>query len=203
MKRFIIMTTALLTLIGGVYAADFPMGAETSDGQPVTLNEDNTWEYMPVLNKPSTAKKVLKSKKKFVEIWYDSNKWKETEKPLNGAAEFSMIHQSGGGYSVMIIEKIEMELDVLKTTALTNAKKVAKDARVTYDEITQINGENVLVMDIKGTIEGIKFVYHSAYWSGPEGVFQIITYTSADLFDKYFEDFEELLAGIVVKTKNK
>lgn len=186
---------ALAFLVGGLYAIELTHGH-----RKIQLNDDKTWEIIGY-EKPSNARKVVKSKKKFVEVWYDSSKWKVLKESFSEAAEFSLTHKGADeGYALFIIEGVEMTLSSLKKVALKNARNAAPDARVTYEEVININGVDVLVMDIRGTIEDIKFVYHSAYWSGPEGVFQIITYTSENIFERVFDDFDELLAGIVVKT---
>ena len=208
MKKFIsiCLLFSISTLwSASAYGKDFPIKTKTSDGTEVQLNKDGTWEFgiKDSYEKPKKSTKVLKSNKDFIQIWYNPAKWKITKEPLSPAAEFSLMHKTGEGYGIMIIESIKMSRKSLKANALKNAKKAAPDAYISLEKVTKINGVDVLIMNIRGTINKMNFVYHSAYWAGPEGVFQIITYTTNDLFVKYSEDFDNVLAGIIVKSSKK
>jgi hypothetical protein len=57
-------------------------------------------------------------------------------------------------------------------------------------------------LQIRGTIQSIPFVYLGYYYSGQEGSIQLLTYTASNLFDEYRHDFQELLDGFVVASRN-
>lgn len=198
MKKTGIFTVSLLLLAGALYSVDYPMTARAGH-RVVELNKNGTWA-LTGYEKPGDVNDFVRSELDFIELWYNNSEWTRLDESLSNAAEFSFKHVGEEGYALMIIESVDLSLKGLRDTALKNARKAAPNARITYEETININGTDVLVMDIRGTIDGIKFVYHSAYWSGSVGVFQIITYTSESIFDRVYEDFDSFLAGIVVRT---
>jgi len=186
-------------------AVEFPIKTKTSNDLDIELYKDGTWKFLikDSYQKPSTSTRVLKSKKGFIEIWYNPSKWKKTKQPASPAEEFSLIHKTGDGYAIMIIESAKMSRSKLKKQAIRNAKKVDPDAYISLEKVVKVNGKKVLIMNIRGTVEKANFVYHSAYWSGSEGVFQIITYSTSELFNEHYQDLDDILAGIIIKSKKK
>ncbi|MCB0636529.1 MAG: hypothetical protein KDC54_07910, partial [Lewinella sp.] len=57
-------------------------------------------------------------------------------------------------------------------------------------------GLNVLMLQLEGTIEGIRFNYYGYYYSNENGTVQLITYTSDNLFEDYTEEIETFLSGL-------
>jgi hypothetical protein len=53
-------------------------------------------------------------------------------------------------------------------------------------------------MVMKGTIEGIQFVYYGYYYAGKAGTIQLLTYTSQNLFAEYKSEMTELLNGLTI-----
>jgi hypothetical protein len=206
MRQIIALTIGILLLSGGVIVAQ-TIEATTPDGKTVILSPDGTWKYKEKSTststgadfvKPPEAKDVLKSSKGFVELWFDSTKWKPTASSDNPSAEFSLTHSSGDAYAMAIIERISMPISTLKGIALENAKKVAPDAKVTFEEERIVNGVKVVAMRIEGTIQGIPFTYYGYYWTGKAGSLQVITYTGQNLFNEFESDFTKLLNGVVI-----
>jgi len=97
-----------------------------------------------------------------------------------------------------IIERISMPISTLKGIALENAKKVAPDAKVAFEEERVANGVKILAMHIEGTIQGISFTYYGYYWTGKAESLQVITYTGQNLFSEFESDFTKLLNGVVI-----
>ena len=58
-----------------------------------------------------------------------------------------------------------------------------------------MNGLEVIMMKIKGTIQGIKFIYYGYYFSNSEGTYQLLTYTSQNLFSQNENEMLKLLNG--------
>ncbi len=206
MKPFIIALIGLMLIVGGAQAAG-EMEATTTDGQTVILHPDGTWSYQTEsppaagssdYNKPPQATKVLKSKKKFYELWYDPDTWSTKGGPDNPEAEFGLVHQTGDAYAMIIAERLTMPLDTLKRVALENAQSVAPDAKIVNEEKRTVNGVNVLHMQIEGTIDGIPFTYYGYYWTGKAGALQVITFTGQSLFREYQDDFVNLLNGLII-----
>jgi hypothetical protein len=205
---------SLLVVVGlGLYAvsnaADVAATAVTDSGRKVILYKDGTWKDAPAVSStvPGTVPKSSTEKasepKGLLTVWFDPKKWSKLpeSKQLSTAASLSFIHKNGEGYAMVIAERIPAPLETLKTVALDNAKKVAPDAKVVVDQKQNINGTDVTVMDIAGTIQGIPFRYHGVYWTGEKGSVQVITYTSQNIFDEYKADFDTFLGGVVLATK--
>ena len=53
------------------------------------------------------------------------------------------------------------------------------------------------MMQMNGTIQGIKFTYFGYYYSNESGSIQFITYISQNLFEQSKEQMEKFLNGIV------
>jgi len=203
-KTFVIGILLLLGMSSIVWAATIE--ATTSDGKKVILKPDGTWSYVQQpqatptsdrFEKPAAATEVLRSKKGFCEIWYDPKKWKPVP-ASNPAAEFELIHDSQEANAMVITERIAMPLSALKKVALTNARKVAPDVAIEWEQERTVNGAPVIAMRLAGTTEGIKFKYFGYYWSGQAGILQVVSYTGANLFDEFRADCTDLLNGLVI-----
>lgn len=131
-------------------------------------------------------------------IAYDSSKWIAMPGESTGDAEYEFEHVDGDVYALIIAERIEMDLESLKAIALENAQSVAPDAQIVFEEDRTVNGVQVHVMKIDGTIYGIGFEYYGYYYGGSAGTIQFITYTSSNLTDDYAADLTELLNGITI-----
>ena len=208
MRKVVILGVVLaLGMSGMVWAAEIE--ATTADGKKVILKPDGTWSYVEEskaaptgdrFEKPKAATEVLKSKKGFCEIWYDPKKWKPVT-TTNPAAEFELIHSSREANALVITERIAMPLSALKNVALTNARNVAPDVAIEWEQDRTVNGTKVLAMRLAGTTQGIKFKYLGYYWSGEAGIVQVVTYTGSNLFDEFQADCGELLNGLVLTKK--
>jgi hypothetical protein len=53
------------------------------------------------------------------------------------------------------------------------------------------------MMQMVGTIQGMRFTYYGYYFSNSNGTIQLLTYTGESLFDYYIEDIELFLNGFV------
>jgi hypothetical protein len=184
-----------------------PMTATTDSGRKVLLYPDGTWKYK---DKPTTPASNLKSYAKSpsatdklvlnqgkVIFNFDPEKWKKDVRPQEpGEHGFTLV--AGDGYAKVISERIQMPLATLKHIALENAKQAAPDAHLATEEKRLVNGKEVLCMQVKGTVEGIPFVYLGYYYSGTEGSVQVITFTAENLFNESRKEFEEFLNGFEI-----
>lgn len=185
--------------------------AVTETGDQVILYDDGTWEYIdqPVLDlvevktNPQVFKKgddatfSLKSTRVDMAFWLDPAKWSFEKAVTNEEAEYELMLRGEDLYGMIITEKVEVPLTTLKDLALENAKLVAPDAKVINEEYRTVNGLKVLLLQINGTTQGIKFSYYGYYYSNSNGTVQFITYTSQNLMEDYKKDAESLLNGMV------
>ncbi len=97
----------------------------------------------------------------------------------------------------MITEKMELPVESLAEVAYENALEAAPDVKIVEKEYRNVNGVDVIMMKMEGTIKGVKFVYFGYYYSNSEGAYQFLTYTSQNLFDEYKNDMIKLLNGFI------
>lgn len=209
-----IFTLIILTLCSiTLYRSDAQaMKATAEDGTKVLLFHDGSWiregektetRNSAAFTKPISAKNKVTGKRKSYEIWFDSKKWQllDSSKKSNDETEFEFAHIDGDIGAMLIFERIEMQIDGLKSVALENARNVAPDAEIIKEEYRSVNGIEMLYCQIKGTINTISFVYHSYYYVGKAGTIQFVTYTASNLFDDYKKDLDDLLSGLLILKK--
>lgn len=199
-----LMTAATVTLI---FFMSFPVLAQekavTESGKKILLYPDGTWKpeqiHSKALIKPgaysrpvsATAKAEINRGKYF--IYYDPKKWRQKENEESGRSSFE--HVKGDCGAVIIAERIQIPLESLKEIAFQNAKKAAPDAAISFEEMRTVNGKQVLVLQMTGTIKSIPFQYYGYYYTDKNGAVQVLTYTGQNLFEEYKKDIEDFLNG--------
>lgn len=204
-----IFFAAILLLTGQLVRSQ--VRALTETGDEVILYENRTWTYVndsvtamheikvndTDFRKSKNSTFLVKSKKLNIGIWIDPEKWNFTKNSTNEAAEFQFQKKDEDLYALMVSEKMQIPVESLKQIALQNARNAAPDARIVHEEYRNVNGIKVLMMQMIGTIQGIKFTYCGYYYSNPNGTVQLLTYTSQNLYDHYQKDIETFLNGFV------
>lgn len=189
--------------------ADAQVKALTETGDEVVLFHDGTWKYLndsvfeskkiPVneflfyKNKNSTF--LVKSKNLNIGVWINPKEWKFERGGEDDPAEFLFTRKGKDLYAMLISEKVEIPLEMLKDIALDNARSVAPDIRIMKEEYRNVNGIDVLMLHMFGTLQGMKVSYFGYYYSSVNGTIQLLGYTTTNLFDEYFNDLETLLNG--------
>ena len=183
------------------------------------LYADGTWKYAndksavkdAAETKPDTSKInftkteassfQVTSSKIGCSIYLNPKKWSFEKSKEGAASEFEFTLKDKDAYGMLITEKIEIPKNALKTAALNNAKEVAPDIKIIKEEYRKVNGKYMLMMEMSGTINGIKFTYFGYYYSSEKGTAQLLTYTSANLVNEFHDDLEEFLDGFVCAEK--
>ncbi|MBD3360737.1 hypothetical protein GF366_02970 [Candidatus Peregrinibacteria bacterium] len=129
-------------------------------------------------------------------ISFDNSKWTYEKGAIEDEFEYFFEHKDGDVYAMIIAERLAIPFESLKTMALENMKIAAPNAKVTFEETREVNGAEVLVLQMEGTITGIDVKYYGYYYSGEVGTIQFLTYTSKNLFSEYEEELTELLNGL-------
>jgi hypothetical protein len=185
--------------------------AVTEKGEEVILYADGSWSYLDsesevkeipenkkAFKKSKNASFLLKSSRVNLGFWLDPKKWSFKKAANNEDAEYELQLRDGDLYGMIITEKVEVPLEALKDIAIENGRAVAPDLKIVKEEYRTVNGTKVLLIQMNGTTQGIKFSYYGYYYSNSNGTIQFVTYTSQNLLDTYVNDCEELLNGIVV-----
>ena len=192
-------------------AASAQQKAVTDTGEDVFLYDDGTWRYaeeradVPTdiatnpkeFSKPAKASFLVKSTIVKNGVWIDQKKWTFRKATNNESAEFEFQLKDGDLYGMLIAEKIEIPLITLRKIALDNARNAAPDIKVTKEEYRTVNGLKVLLLQMEGTMQGIKVAYYGYYFSDANGTVQLITYTAQSLLPEHVSISEDFLNGFV------
>ena len=208
MRRIVL--TALLLLFAKLTFSQ--INAVTESGDEVVLYQDGTWKYandstskvseeIPVNDGVFTKDKkstfLVKSKTLNIGIWINPKEWNFTKGKEDDVAEYKFDKKGEDLFAMLISEKTPIPLETLKDIALQNARNAAPDVKIVRQEFRNVNGIKVLMLEMAGTIKGIKFTYYGYYYSNDNGTIQLLTYTGSNLFDDYFKDIELFLNGLV------
>lgn len=207
------MRKIILAMISLLYITTFQaqQKAVTENGEEVLLYEDGTWKYQneeeisdnetPTnsisFKKDNASTFLLKSNKFNVGFWLNPKLWSFKKATEASEAEYKLILKSGDIYGMIITEKVEIPLETLKSIALENGKTAAPDLKIVKEEYRVVNGNKILLLQMTGTIKGIKFSYYGYYFSNKNGTVQFITYSSKSLLDSNKTKIESLLNGLV------
>jgi len=201
MRHLIVLIA--LTLPQGLAAQERVI---TPSGRTVLLYPNGTWKYADSSaatapsaaerKRPATSTARLDLLRGKASLYYDATKWRVA--PTTEPGRSQLQHVDGDGYAIVIAERLQMPLEGLRDLALNNARNAAPDAQIVSQETRRVNGRDVMVLQIRGTLQAIRFVYLGYYYAGPEGTIQLLTYTAANLFDEYKPQFEQLLDGLTI-----
>ncbi len=187
--------------------------AVTDEGDVVILRDDGTWDFADStvveavdievnptqFEKSDTAKFKLKSVKTNSEVWIDAKKWAFAKGASDEDAEYNFQIKGGDVYGQLISEQIELDIITLTTAALNNARSASPGMKMTTLEYRSVNDTNVLFMKMEGAIQGTNYTFAGYYYSNASGSTQFLTYTGANLYDKYSEDIESFLNGFTAQ----
>ena len=204
-KQLITLGTLFFTLLSNAQ-----INTVTENGDEVLLYKDNTWKYsneslnetVEILrnDKPFTKEKkssfLVKSSKTNIGVWINPKDWGFSKSKTDSPSEFNFNHKQLDVYGMLIAEKTEVTVEALTDIAYENALEAAPDIKIVEKEYRTVNGLEVIMMKMKGTIQGIKFIYFGYYFSNAQGAFQFLTYTSQNVFNEYKNDMLHLLNGL-------
>lgn len=185
----------------------------TENGREVQLNDNGTWQYADSISNSSDslatnpiefhttpgATFLVKSNVLNVGIYLNHTKWvfiPHKSGEIN--PEYKFESKLNNGYAMMLTEITAIDLENMKNIALLNAQKAAPDARITHSEYRMVNKKKVLCLTMKGTLQGIKFVYFGYYYSNQNGTVQLVAFGSEVMFKNSFKEWEDFLNGFTV-----
>jgi len=183
--------------------------AVTDKGEEVILYDNGTWKSLEKktgwetrldtlkFTKPASSKFLVKSSVVDNGIWLDPKVWQFKKGKEGDAMEYKFTLTGQDAYAMFISERTQIPLNTLEEVALKNAVDAAPDAKLIKQEVRNINGLTVYLLQMEGTISGINFVYYGYYYSDENGTVQFVTYTAKNLLKKYLPEMESLLNGFV------
>ena len=175
-------------------AADESFGdlrSATAAAAPTTALDPNEYRV------PETANHSVEFLNGRATITMDSARWKPAKSDEPGRLNFH--HSSGDIQAMVIAERVAIPIDKLKAIAFNNAKEVSKDVKIAEEARRKVNGVEVALMRLEGSVEGVPFTYLGYYYGGDQGAIQVITYTGRNLFQEHRREMEEFLNGFRLK----
>jgi len=186
------------------------INAITDSGDEVYLFDDGTWRYVDnkleldnkiavnetVFLKSENQSFMVKSSKANLGIWIDPKKWSFNKQSNNPDVEYEFSLRDEDLYGMLISEKIQIPINSLKKIAYDNAVAAAPDVTIVKEEYRKVNGLELLMLRMEGTIDGIKFAYQGYYYSNESGTIQMVLYTGSNLMDYYSDEVFAFLNGL-------
>lgn len=209
MKKYLLLLVFVLNsiILGQTIAV-------TENGDTVLLSNDGTWEfytkytqfdgsYQKTLDtnsthftKPENSTKVLKGQKTKYQVWYDVDTWEMGNK-ISDDAEYVLTSHNSEIYFITIPERVELDIEALKSVALGNAKGAGKNFKLLEEEVRKVNNTYVHMLKFRAKIQNMDFIYMGYYYTAENISIQLLTFTFAKFFDDYEKDMLNVLNGFV------
>lgn len=209
----IFLTSLIFALLTNFLSGE-TIKAFTEDGREVALFDNGTWTYKPEKSRgadskveeaeikiPQASKERLTNKRGKYSVWYNPEVWERMEGDEGGDIEFFLQMKDEDGYAMTIYERVPIPLSNLKKIAVVNMESAATGVKLTEEKMVNVNGKDIMFLQLECTIEGMPFIYRGYYASGKFGTLQFITYTHSSLIGEYKEEMDKLLAGLVIEDK--
>lgn len=211
------MTKSKVALSVLVCLAALQVGADekavTENGDVVILKDDGTWYYedaRPVetlaiprnetpFERASDSNFAVKSVNNDAMVYIDPRSWAFSKGVNNKDAEFEFVLKGKDLYGMLITEKIPLEMEGLSDIAFEVARSTAPNMRIITREYRNVNGVELVYMEMAGSMFGTDFIYFGQYFSDESGSTQLIAYTSTALADSYRDDIQVFLNGFSVQ----
>jgi hypothetical protein len=206
-KLFIVILFFLITMV-----VEGQIQAVTEQGDTALLYENGSWRYLSEMrgfenseirtnpmefSKATSSIYLVKSKKIGIGILINPDKWQIETSTDGSTSEFNFQMKGEDLYAMLITERMEVPFENLREIALMNGRAAAPDLKLIDQEFRTVNGTKVLMIQMSGTIEGIRFKYYNYYFTSSEGTAQLLTYTSEKMFPLYKSDMEVFLNGLI------
>ncbi|MDC1106977.1 hypothetical protein OAT16_09745 [Prolixibacteraceae bacterium] len=178
----------------------------------VLLYNDGTWKYKdnkkieesqtPLNQKIFTKNKksifMVKSNVLNVGFYINPKTWSFEKIGSNGdSKEFSFQLKNEDLFGRVLTERSEISIDAFKSVALENARDAAPDMQILKHEYRKVNGNKVLYLEMSGTFSGMTMMMFGYYFSNSNGTVQLVAFTGSNLVDRYHQDIENFLNGLV------
>lgn len=219
--KHLLIAVSFIALNLFAYSATAQVRAVTEDGDSIYVYDDGTWTYelkeenegnpfeelldinvqfdtsTTPFTKPENAKQKITSKFEFFDLYYNSDDWERVPPgKINAEAELAFKHKKTDIYSTVITEEIEIGVGMTYKVAIMNAEEGSGNpVKVLKKEIRNVNGVEMLHTVFEANFAGFEATFVNNYYSGEFGTVQILTWTSTNIVDKYYQDMLDLING--------
>jgi hypothetical protein len=165
-----------------------------ADGSTLTVHEVQPETARPLLGLEEPDFDTLSLLGGKAVLRFDPSEWQLVREPDEPGHQ-QLVHVDGDVYFRVITERIAVPMGALPEVMLANAKAASDDVRITRQAMRSVNGTDVLLLELTGTVTGIPFVFYGHYYTGPQGTIQLTGFTSENLIDEYRVSIEKLVSG--------
>ena len=194
-KALVILTLLILSACKST-----PTSPDKSQVESKAVTSNST--DVVTLSKPQSAKFKIESKVNSSVVYLDDSNWKvEKVQKENANSEYNFTLDNTAVSGRLVTEKVALNSKILTKAALFNMRKIDPNAKVVKQEKRNINGNDVIYMEMLSSAKGLDFKLFGVYHSNEAGSTQLVVFTLKDLVEDYNEQIQGLLAGFDVVKK--
>lgn len=133
---------------------------------------------------------------------YDASRWyRDPEDKEPGI--FNLFHISKKAEVQLITEREPIAGDSLETAVLATARESAESVNVKKRGTRLLNGVEFLALEFEARVDGVNFINHGRFYSGPAGSVQLRGWTIQANLSDLQNDIDELLDGLTMTDSPK
>jgi len=172
---------------------------ELLNGLYIYKSQNNATITIPEKPKKEPYKLFLNSKKLNYNIMYDANKWFVHQTNPEAYYEYKLEHIDKDVYVLVIPDEYYQTMSEFKEMIMENFNAAGSDVEVVLEETRNINGNEILALQVLATVQGLELKYYGYYFVNENfGTIQFIIYCHPTIFDQYEEDMTELLNSLKI-----
>jgi hypothetical protein len=191
------------------------INAVTENGYQIQVFDDGTWKYVDstlnekrfikkndsVFKVPKNSTLNVSSKVVDINIMFDEKDWYCNASPDEDVTEFLFNHKNVEIYGILIPEKNTIPLENLRNIALINARDNVNNLNILKEEYRLVNDLKVLYLCFEGEVEKMQLLYNYYFYSGEDGIAQLITYAHKNVAINHQDTIFKLLNGLTKSLK--
>jgi hypothetical protein len=152
---------------------------------------------MPTIThvKPASATTRIKAPAGDFTLWIDSSIWKQDKTDGN---KLTFTRAKGDAFGMLLAEQISIPIEILKNIVLQNLRSAGSNVEVLSEDRRNVNGREILHMQLSATIQQIPFIYHAYIYGGSSGTLQVMAGTIKGTRSVTDSDLIQFLDGVEI-----
>ncbi|MFW5699822.1 MAG: DUF2059 domain-containing protein [Bacteroidota bacterium] len=130
----------------------------------------------------------------------NEDQWEQVPNDMiNPIADVTFFSKDQSVFCLVIAEKEALTLQQLKAAALYNMSRASDNFKINTAFLKEINGKEMIHVDIDAEIDGENVKYHNLYYSGEWGILQFIVATPQEYYEENSDIIKEVMTGLFVE----
>jgi len=201
LRNALLLGLSAVTL-SAAFAADIK--AITEDGRRVILGGDGRWSFdnaqPPGASRQPLSESPFRPTVKGYSVNFDTTKWTLSAPDKNEAANRRTFrHRTLPLYAMVVSDEIPATSEIVRNVIVANAKSAGGDPKVLADDTKSLRGKDVGMMRMLVSLNGLDFVFSTAYYGDQRGNIQVMCWTGQSLFFKYQADCQAFVEGLAIE----